>query len=734
MKKIKKTIVLSVCTLLLISWVTSCTQVDIVMPKGPKGDTGLSAYEFWKEKVADGTIQWPKDQVEVSDYLVYIKGEKGDSGENGKSAYELWKELIAGGTVTNPHNPSEKWPASSNSETDFWNFITGRDGVSPHIGTDGNWWIGTTNTGVNGQGPNGKSAYELWLTDLNAGRITNPHTGNPWPVTENTQADFWKYLSGKDGENGKSAYELWKEMVEAGNVPNPHNPTEMWPTNKTAINNFYEYLTGKDGENGESAYELWVKEVLTGTLEDPHNPGQYWNTANISTAHFWQFLRGPKGSDGIDGQDGEPGTTVLLGMPNVLPVFYNGQLREYVNPEDGSVMFQVFDATGAKVSAGIKVKGLPGSLVPNYEYTTDANGKITVPREHLPDKLSLPSRSGKSQVNLGSGYVDSAPNTMLPNRINTRIVMKTARLYGLPGLNTAATANWTTIVFANEREVDGTWGAYPVGLPATTVKAAEIVNHTATLNDANLTFNTHWQRAEWSFTDSVKIARATVLTPLEEAHLIDRRYRWDGTDKYFTVRGETNYYGEKPVMPAAVLVPEINPYPSIENVKMYIAQGQTNMWGRIRMQDLSYYFDLQYPVSTTTNPTVANPAIWKPTKRQASELPSTFRVLVRVNAVQTGSTVSTFKYREKSKPNFLLIGAYPMSDDNTSIYTSEGSGPGFYRAMRIYRYVVKDAGSANPTYWLRNGFGSIDPAYVTSYPDIPVPIDSNVPANWEEQP
>lgn len=28
----------------------ACTDVDITMPKGPKGDTGLSAYEFWKEK------------------------------------------------------------------------------------------------------------------------------------------------------------------------------------------------------------------------------------------------------------------------------------------------------------------------------------------------------------------------------------------------------------------------------------------------------------------------------------------------------------------------------------------------------------------------------------------------------------------------------------------------------------------------------------------------------------
>ena len=48
------------CGMVIVSFMTSCTDVDITMPKGPKGDTGLSAYEFWKEKVADGTVNWPK--------------------------------------------------------------------------------------------------------------------------------------------------------------------------------------------------------------------------------------------------------------------------------------------------------------------------------------------------------------------------------------------------------------------------------------------------------------------------------------------------------------------------------------------------------------------------------------------------------------------------------------------------------------------------------------------------
>ena len=45
----------------------------------------------------------------------------------------------------------------------------GDDGVSPHIGNNGNWWIGTTDTRIKAQGEkgvNGASAYELWVNDV----------------------------------------------------------------------------------------------------------------------------------------------------------------------------------------------------------------------------------------------------------------------------------------------------------------------------------------------------------------------------------------------------------------------------------------------------------------------------------------------------------------------------------------------------------------------------------------
>ena len=109
-----------VWVLLLVFLASSCGNMRFDLPYGPKGPKGRSAYEVWKKQVIDGQINWSKDRVEISDYLIYIKGPKGDKGDDGLSAYEQWKLIIADGKAPNPHNPSETWPSDRNTEVDFW--------------------------------------------------------------------------------------------------------------------------------------------------------------------------------------------------------------------------------------------------------------------------------------------------------------------------------------------------------------------------------------------------------------------------------------------------------------------------------------------------------------------------------------------------------------------------------------------------------------------------------------
>lgn len=176
----------------------ACTDVDITMPKGPKGDTGLSAYEFWKEKVADGTVDWPKDRTEVADFFKYLKG---NDGKDGKSAFDQWKDMIADGSVDNPHNPGSKWPAGNNTVQDFWYFLTGATGESgqtPHIGDNGHWFVGNEDTGIAAQGEAGKDGAN--------GKDAVPPTvtigaNDHWFVNG---VDTGKKATGTDGKDGVS--------------------------------------------------------------------------------------------------------------------------------------------------------------------------------------------------------------------------------------------------------------------------------------------------------------------------------------------------------------------------------------------------------------------------------------------------------------------------------------------------------------------------------------------------
>ena len=144
----KKKCKIYVLSVLLCTFFFSCSSIDFELPQGPQGTNGKSAYEIWKEEVETGHINWPSTQVDLADFLVYIKGEKGDKGKDGMSAYDQWKILITQGNVTNPHDPSLIWPSSKNTEADFWDFLSGRDGESPHIGENGNWYIGNKDTKI----------------------------------------------------------------------------------------------------------------------------------------------------------------------------------------------------------------------------------------------------------------------------------------------------------------------------------------------------------------------------------------------------------------------------------------------------------------------------------------------------------------------------------------------------------------------------------------------------------
>lgn len=238
--------------MLLCLLATACTSIGFELPQGPQGPDGKSAYDLWKEEVEAGRINWPGDRTTPADFFVFVKGEKGDRGADGQSAYELWKQLIAQGTVANPHDGSQTWPASKNSEADFWDFISGRDGQTPHVGSNGNWFIGATDTGVKATGRDGRDGRD-----------------------------------GLDGKDGLSAYEQWRQLVGQGATD--------WPKDQTSMNDFFLFLKGRDGTNGIT----------------PHvGTNGHWFVGSTDTGITAQ---GPKGDNGTNGRDGKDGLSPYVG-------------------------------------------------------------------------------------------------------------------------------------------------------------------------------------------------------------------------------------------------------------------------------------------------------------------------------------------------------------------------------------------------------------------------------------
>lgn len=660
----------------------ACTDVDITMPKGPKGDTGLSAYEFWKEKVADGMVDWPKDRTEVADFFKYLKGNDGKDGKDGKSAFDQWKDMIADGSVDNPHNPGSKWPAGNNTVQDFWYFLTGATGESgqtPHIGDNGHWFVGNEDTGIAAQGEAGKDGAN--------GKDAVPPTvtigdNDHWFVNG---VDTGKKATGTDGKDGVSptitiggngnwfvdGTDTGKKAVGAdGKSPEVAiGENGNWYINGTDTGKPSFGKAGKDGTNGangtngKSAYELWKEYIASGEVDNPHKPDQKWPADRNKQTDFWDFLTGR--SSVIE---------IQVGKYNVIPDYWNSQLREYVIPTDGSVLFTVYDKAGQKVAAGVQVSGLPG-VGATETFITDDNGQFKVTWDKLPDNQPLSRRTGSATVTVGGVQETSAKNTLVPNRVNVRATVSTVYLsYNSSDINST---RYTYVSFKYERQIDGEWNDYPSNLKSYMMKAAKIKDINQPVNEGNLDKSKSYTYSTGE--TYLYIRRSLVLTPTEKANVAKNdtingllRYEWDGNEFYSGLyfgdgAGSYNDYGQTVYLQDKIHIPEIYPAPGFKEgtVFMEIKQGVTTLWGEIDTDQLpDFYKTSAYSTKQYQFTKDPDTGIWKSPegKLPASDLAEDRAVFIQMRTFinGTGGTVHTGTVPlSKGGKRFILTSAYP---------------------------------------------------------------------------
>ena len=148
----------------------------------------------------------------------------------------------------------------------------GKDGQTPYIGTNGNWWIGTTDTGVKAAGKDG----------INGQDGKDGINGQDGKDGINGQ-DGKDGVDGKDGQNGKDGQD-GKDGKDGDKVEIGANGN--WFINGVDTGIPAQGQNGKDGVNGTNG-----KDGVNGTNGKDGQDGK----------------DGKDGKDGVDGKDGQNG-------------------------------------------------------------------------------------------------------------------------------------------------------------------------------------------------------------------------------------------------------------------------------------------------------------------------------------------------------------------------------------------------------------------------------------------
>lgn len=234
--------------------------------------------------------------------------------EGGKSAYQIavdngfqgtetqWLASLKGdpgaplkllGTLSN----TNQLPTTGNNAGDAW--IVGENMYA---------WDGTAWRKVNSQGPEGKSAYEVWLA-----------AGN-----EGTELDYLASIKGDKGEpgpegpqgvpgNNANGFDYQGAANSVSDLPSAShgNTSQAWSVGTYLyVSNGVEWINmgaivgpkgdkgdkGDKGNTGDSAYQVWLNAGNVGTIDE-----------------YIASLKGEKGDKGDKGDQGEQGIQGLTG-------------------------------------------------------------------------------------------------------------------------------------------------------------------------------------------------------------------------------------------------------------------------------------------------------------------------------------------------------------------------------------------------------------------------------------
>lgn len=203
----------------------------------------------------------------------------------------------------------------NNGELKGQDGVSGTDGITPHIGDNGNWFIGETDTNKPSQGTNGVNGNDgvgVTKSEVNtSGELVITYSnGDSINLGKIVGKDG---LDGTNGQNGLSAYEIAKNGGFIGTE-------EDWLSS----------LKGEKGERGEKGQDgtdgigIASSEInKNGELVITYSNNTVDNLGVVVGADGKDGTNGTNGVDGIDGKDGIGITNAEINTSGELTLTYS---------------------------------------------------------------------------------------------------------------------------------------------------------------------------------------------------------------------------------------------------------------------------------------------------------------------------------------------------------------------------------------------------------------------------
>ena len=318
------------------------------------------------EGIFDLKLSWTKPDCEnghpeITGYYVYSKDESGAYTKVSEklsaeaTEYEI-KDLDLNGKYT--YVVTTVATVDNKDYESVWsNEAHYRADEAPYIGSNGNWWVGGTDTGVKAAGVDGKPGKDGETPYIG-------ENGNWWIGFTDTKVKA-AGTDGKDGEKGEDGETPY--IGENGNwwIGETDTGVKAVGTDGADGTNGADGLTPSIGENGNwwiGATDTGVKAAGTdgtngtngadGLTPSIGENGNWW-IGTTDTGVKAAATDGADGKDGADGTNGVDGRTpqLKIGNDNLWYVSYdNGQNWESLNVKATGEM----GATGAQGEQGIQ--------------------------------------------------------------------------------------------------------------------------------------------------------------------------------------------------------------------------------------------------------------------------------------------------------------------------------------------------------------------------------------------